>query len=311
MAIDPVLLRAAFGSFPTGVTVVTTRAADGTMLGFTANSFASVSLDPPLLLVCPGKTLTSAAAFQSCTRFAVSVLAEGQEDVANTFAGYPGDRFAKVNWTADASGMPLIDGAAAQFSCMSRNIVDAGDHVILIGEVDAFTHSGKRGLGFSAGRYFSLGLERAAAEAPQAGRPSIAGAIVESEGCVLLSEGAGGFSVPSTRIDPRHSTRTALSAWFAECGVPIQLGKAYSVFDGKGGAHFMYFLATGDRHDPGTIGRFVGINDLRALTYASHADRTMIERFVLESRTGRFGLYVGNSDTGYVHADTGTAKREG
>lgn len=301
MAIETQGLRAAFGSFPTGVTVVTTLAEDGRMFGFTANSFTSVSLDPPLLLVCPGKNLSSANVFRHCARFGVSVLAEGQEDVSNTFAGFKGDRFAEVNWTSDAAGIPLVDGAAAQFSCIARQAVDAGDHIILVGEVDAFSHTGQRGLGFADGRYFSQGLERAAAEATQAGRPSYAGAIVESEGAVLLRESAGIYAVPRRRIDTQASTRTAVSVWFDQVGLPIRLGKTYSVFDGKDGEHFIYFLAESEMRDPGHIGRFVRIEDLAALTYASDADRAMLERFTLESGTRRFGLYVGDSDAGYVH----------
>jgi len=301
MAIDTRGLRAAFGGFPTGVTVVTTLAEDGRMLGFTANSFTSVSLNPPLLLVCPGKNLSSAAVFRHCARFGVSVLAEGQEDVSNVFAGFKGDRFAEVAWTADAAGIPLVDGAAARFSCIARQAIDAGDHIILVGEVDAFHHTGERGLGFAGGRYFSQGLERAAAEATQAGRLSYAGAIVESDGAVLLSENAGIHAVPRIRIDPQASTRTAVSDWFEQEGLPIRLGKTYSVFDGKGGEHFIYFLAETETLDPGHIGRFVRIEDLAVLTYASDADRAMLERFALESGTRRFGLYVGDSNTGYVH----------
>lgn len=76
---DPRDLRSAFGRFMTGVTVVTARAPDGTSVGFTANSFTSVSMDPPLLLVCPGKFLSSYQTFAECTDFAISILAEGQE----------------------------------------------------------------------------------------------------------------------------------------------------------------------------------------------------------------------------------------
>ncbi|MEP0940380.1 MAG: flavin reductase family protein, partial [Rhizobiaceae bacterium] len=83
---DPRVLRDAFGAYMTGVTVVTARRADGVAVGFTANSFTSVSLDPPLLLVCPGKFLSSYETFASCTHFAVSVLAEGQKDIATVFA---------------------------------------------------------------------------------------------------------------------------------------------------------------------------------------------------------------------------------
>ena len=90
---DPRALRDAFGSFMTGVTVVTALGPDGNPVGFTANSFSSVSLDPPLLLVCPGKFLSSFEVFANCTHFAVNILAEGQEAGANTCASVKCDRF--------------------------------------------------------------------------------------------------------------------------------------------------------------------------------------------------------------------------
>ena len=86
MSIDPKALRGAFSRFMTGVTVVTSLTPKGEPVGFTANSFASVSLDPPLLLVCPGNHLSSFEVFQSATRFGVSILAEGQEEISNMFA---------------------------------------------------------------------------------------------------------------------------------------------------------------------------------------------------------------------------------
>ncbi|MEL6980158.1 MAG: flavin reductase family protein, partial [Pseudomonadota bacterium] len=142
--IDPRALRDAFGAFLTGVTVVTTVGEDGAPRGFTANSFASVSLDPPLLLVCPARRLSSFAAFEGCRDFAISVLAEGQEAVSNIFASSKGDRFAEVAWRPAASGAPVIEGAAAAFACTAQSVVPAGDHVILIGRVTAFERSGRR-----------------------------------------------------------------------------------------------------------------------------------------------------------------------
>lgn len=154
--VDPQELRQAFGSFMTGVTVVTARSKDGTPVGFTANSFSSVSLDPPLLLVCPGKFLSSYATFASCSHFAVNILSEGQEDVANIFAGYKGDRFAKVAHQFDLHDVPLITGAASQFSCTRYQALPMGDHCILIGQVVAVSHSGQPGLGYSAGQYLKI-----------------------------------------------------------------------------------------------------------------------------------------------------------
>jgi flavin reductase (DIM6/NTAB) family NADH-FMN oxidoreductase RutF len=92
-AVDPVALRRALGTFVTGVTVITTRDADGTPRGMTANSFTSVSLDPPLLLVCVGKGAHSFAAFNASSSFAVNLLHEGQTDVSNLFASKAANKF--------------------------------------------------------------------------------------------------------------------------------------------------------------------------------------------------------------------------
>lgn len=159
-ALDPAALRAAFGSFMTGVTVVTAQGPQGAPCGFTANSFASVSLSPPLLLVCPGRFLSSFDIFAACSHFAVSVLADGQEDASNAFASYKGDRFARVPTRAlpshdDMHGVPVISGVAAVFSCTAAQTIPAGDHAVLIGEVRGMQHSGACGLGYAGGRYFS------------------------------------------------------------------------------------------------------------------------------------------------------------
>ena len=316
-ALDPRALRNAFGSFPTGVTVVTALGDDGTPVGFTANSFTSVSLAPPLLLVCPARRLTSFPVFAACARFAVSVLAEGQEDVANTFASFEGDRFAAVSWQPDHAGVPLIEAAAAQFSCRTRQVVEAGDHVLLLGEIDAFQHCEHRGLGYAQGNYFSLGLERAAVETPSGRRRTFAGAIVVHDGQVLLTGADDALTPPMVEIEHGQPVRATLTDWFAVAGVPIRLDKAYSVFDGKAGEHFTFFLAqaaeAGDIDGGERLGRFVPIGELESQSFVSEAIRAMLTRFMFESQSRSFGFYVGDSDTGYVHAmpdDNDTPNRE-
>src|SRR5690348_18311076 len=100
-AIDPLELRRAFGTFMTGVTVITTHGADGSPRGFTANSFTSVSLDPPLLLVCIGKGAASLDTFLHADGFAVSILAEAQKEASGIFASKRPDKFAAVAWRSE------------------------------------------------------------------------------------------------------------------------------------------------------------------------------------------------------------------
>ena len=161
-AVDSKKLRSAFDSFMTGVTVVTARHDDGVNVVCTANSFSSVMIDPPLLLVCAGKFLSGYDIFANCTYFTVNILSEGQEDIANTFTNSEVDRFANVPYRDDLPGVPLIDNSSAQFSCTRHQALPMEDHCILIGQIDAFAHSGLDGLGYGAGQYFNIGLATAA-----------------------------------------------------------------------------------------------------------------------------------------------------
>lgn len=298
---DPHALRRAFGSFLTGVTVVTMQRPDGVPLGFTANSFASVSLSPPLLLVCPGRHLSTFADFTGCHGFGVSILAEGQEDVSTVFARSEPDRFARVAWHPDSRGRPRIDGAAAWFSCRTHQVVEAGDHAILMGEVQEFAQSGAPGLGFSGGRYFSLELERAAAAPAGEGLRSFAGAIVSHGNRVLLVRSASGLRLPQLELRAPLRVRDTLLAWLASQGVTAQLGQAYSIYADTDGSRRSFFLARSDRSDGGRLGRFVPLDDLPGLALADPAEATMLDRFRRESAVQAFGLYIGDAADGDVH----------
>lgn len=298
-ALNPRELRNAFGSFMTGVAVVTGRDAAGLPVGFTANSFSSVSLDPPLLLVCPGRFLSSFDAMVSCTHFAVSVLAEGQEEVSNTFASYKGDRFAQVDHRLDLHQIPVIAGAVAQFSCETRQVVEAGDHAILVGEVRDFTHSERLGLGYVGGQYFSLGLERAALESVTGS--VVCGAIIEQGHHVLLEKTPEGFCPPRITAKDRGNLRNELGEALSNRGIPVELGPAYSAFDDvRARTHHAYFLASATDCIPNGSLQAVPVRDLASLSYTSPAITKMMARFAIESQTRSFALYLGDSERGDV-----------
>jgi flavin-dependent trigonelline monooxygenase, reductase component len=300
IALDPRVLRNAFGRYMTGVTVVTCRDRNGIPMGFTANSFTSVSLDPPLLLVCPGKFLSSYEAFMSCDHFGVSILAEGQDDIANTFAGFKGDRFAKVPHCNDLHGVPLIDEAIARFSCKSHQVIPAGDHCILMGEVTAFEQKEKRGLGYAGGRFFSLGLERR--ERDPAARKTIGGALVEIEDKVLLEPTPNGYRLPECNVPDHASLRSCLKSALADRSVTSELGPVFSVFDEpKTGIHFAYLLARASNVNLDSTLEAVPTDELAELTYASLALTRMMERYALEAKTRNFSLYLGDASAGATH----------
>jgi flavin reductase (DIM6/NTAB) family NADH-FMN oxidoreductase RutF len=148
-------LRSAFGSYVTGVTVVTALSDGAEPVGFTANSFTSVSLDPALLLVCVGKNLSSYPIFSTTDNFAVNILGSEQKKLADRFARYNGDRFENISWQQSQLQSPLLGGSCAWFDCSVFSRIDAGDHCVLIGNIHSFTDHGENGLGYFRHEYFS------------------------------------------------------------------------------------------------------------------------------------------------------------
>ncbi len=148
-------LRNVFGTFTTGVTIVTTRAADGKAHGVTANSFSSVSLDPPLVLWCQALTSRSHAAFNNCDHFVVNILADDQIHVSNQFAKSHDEKFVGIEHQDGLGGAPVISGSAAHLECVKVASYPAGDHVVFVGRVERVGHTSRRPLAFGGGRYMS------------------------------------------------------------------------------------------------------------------------------------------------------------
>lgn len=154
--IDADKFRRVMGCFPTGVTVVTTLGQDGHAYGLTANSFSSVSLDPPLVLWSLKTQSRSFAAFRDCERFAVSILSTDQAGVSTRFAGNVEDRFDGVPLVEGLFGIPLIDGAAANIECRKVATYPGGDHAIFLGQAERIRASGREPLAFLGGSYMAL-----------------------------------------------------------------------------------------------------------------------------------------------------------
>lgn len=151
--------RAALGQFATGVTIVTTRDKQGHAVGLTANSFNSVSLDPPLVLWSLSKRSSSLPAFKTGTHFCINVLALEQRMLAERFASKALDRFEGVAWRDGSGGAPIIEGAAAAFECFHHSHHDAGDHIIFIGQVERCDRRlGSAPLVFHGGRFLNESL---------------------------------------------------------------------------------------------------------------------------------------------------------
>ncbi|MFM7707348.1 MAG: flavin reductase family protein [Gammaproteobacteria bacterium] len=164
---DQSMLRKAFGSFATGVTVVTAVGSDGRPVGITINSLTSVSLDPPLLLWCLANKSASLGAFTVGASFAVHVLASDQAEVAGRFARSGVEKFAGQGDPKDHSQPPDIPGALMRFSCRVVRLDAGGDHTIILGELLSVQMRGGAPLVFHAGRFGGFALD----QEPAAGSP--------------------------------------------------------------------------------------------------------------------------------------------
>lgn len=153
---DPRQFRQALGAFTTGVTIVTTRGPDGQDYGLTANSFNSVSIDPPMVLWSLNKDSSSAHAFTGSAHFAVHILATDQEHLSNRFAKSGSDKFAGLTPARGPDDIPLLDGCSARFQCRTTYQYEGGDHIILVGEVLAFDRFETPPLVFQGGGYRRL-----------------------------------------------------------------------------------------------------------------------------------------------------------
>jgi flavin reductase (DIM6/NTAB) family NADH-FMN oxidoreductase RutF len=131
--------RQVLGHLPTGVTIITTLDADGGPTGLTASAVTSVSLHPPLILICVSQRAQSYAALAAAGRFAVNILAQGQEDLSRRFATTaPGaEKFKGVAYRAGVLGVPLLEGAVAELECTTAHVYPGGDHTIFVGQVEA------------------------------------------------------------------------------------------------------------------------------------------------------------------------------
>lgn len=158
MSLDSRSFRKALGSFASGVTVVT--AFDlrvGTPVGVTVSAFSSLSLDPPLVLFCLGRTGSCVGGIEAAGRFAVNILADDQRDISNRFAGPVDDRWRGLAWELLPGGAPRLPGALTVLDCVLTRTVEGGDHLIFIGEVQAVhSREGARPLIYQGGAYLDL-----------------------------------------------------------------------------------------------------------------------------------------------------------
>ena len=297
--IDRGELRKALGTFVTGVTVATTLDGEGRPRGLTANSFTSVSLDPPLVLVCVGSQAASHSAFHGCQRFAVNVLSEQQQEASMLFASQAPDKFERASWRPGIGGLPILHGALGWFDCRTRDRIVAGDHTIIVGEVEAFGHGPQRPLGFFRGGYVAFGLE-AAAIAQAAPRGALSGCIVDDGARVLLcrQDPKQGWTVPLCGLaETGGADKAALARVLESIGVSVELSFLYSVFEVPAW-RALCVIYRGQAQSP-LVPR-EGPIEARAFAPAEipwhdihlRPFRSMLKRYLHERASARFGVYV-------------------
>ncbi|WP_159876463.1 flavin reductase [Aquitalea denitrificans] len=303
-AIDAMEFRKTLGAFVTGVTVVSTRQEDGTPRGFTANSFTSVSLDPALVLICIGKSAASYPVFSAAAHFSISILAEDQKQLSSLFASKAADKFEQVAWHQGLTGSPVIDGAAAWFDCATHQVVEAGDHIILIGRVLDFANTTASPLGYGRGAYltFSLSQDALAAAGPRAR----VGAILECQGGVVLLKTDKGYMLPSgTRLEPA-SDANSLRGVLAGLGLDAQLDFLFAVYeddaaDAAGVNVFYRGRISAALPATGSV-QLLALDSIPWAQLADEAERAMLQRFVRERTEDAFGIYMGDAQSGSVQS---------
>ncbi|MEQ5777312.1 flavin reductase [Thalassospira sp. NFXS8] len=301
-AIDSKMLRNAFGTFVTGITVVTTLDADGTPRGMTANSFTSVSLDPPLLLVCISKSASSHPVFTNANSFAVNILHDEQAAISNIFASRAENKFEAAPHTSFHTGAPVLSDCLTWFDCSTYSQADAGDHTILIGEVKAFGTSPAAPLGFCRGNYVSV------KDPLPAGWPEsngmIIGYLIEAKDKLLMrSNGKGEWGLPTAKR-LRADRQLELAGNKALSLIPENTF-LYSVFDvaDDDPGHLVYRARLAGEWSESTLPsdmKLFAVNDLPFDQIATHELRSTLRRYVRERQNNQFGIYMDSGDGGRV-----------
>ena len=298
-------LRRAFGNFATGVTIVTTLDNEGTACGFTANSFTSVSIDPPLLLVSIAKSAYGCPIFTASGGFAVNILARNQRELSNRFASAGSDKFAGLNWRAEITGSPIIDGVVAWFDCTHHEQVDAGDHVILLGRIENYAHNTDAPLGFCRGAYVSFGLTPSMLQMVSSPGQLRVGALIESDGKILLERNQenGQLLPPSTASVDHTGLVDSLLDKLTGAGIEVELPFIYAAYH-ENSQRFVYYLgellSDTDNIESDNL-RFYDFDNITWEEIGDPAIITMLERYIKEKRLGNYSIYIGDQHEGEIH----------
>ena len=299
-------LRQALGSFPTGVTVVSCLDKNNNPLGFTANSFTSVSLDPQLISICIDKESFNIDTFSITEHFAVSILSESQQSISTTFATPNEERFKDIDWRSEDTGSPIISNAVAWFDCKTEQVVDAGDHLILIGKIISFDSSPKTPLMYLRGNYVNLGLEQKMLLAMENENTEIiVGAIIEWRKKVFLlkNKNNGSLYFPSASRLGHIEDKQSLLGVLKNLNMSINEHYLFSVFEkAEDKTSLIYYRAQAKEEVTALKDSFYDFEAIPFDKLTDEASRIMLKRYIKERELNAFGIFVGKESEGKVEA---------
>lgn len=301
---DTGALRKTFGTFVTGVTVVTTMEGRSTPRGFTANSFTSVSLDPPLVLVCLSRKASSFQAFMEGESFCVNILSQGQRKIASVFASKSDDKFAGIEWRSGKTGSPVLAQVSAWMDCGANQRIEAGDHVILMGEVVEFATASATPLGYFSGGFVDFDLQRQAVDAATHEELHV-GAILDHGDRILMLRDGDKLVLPSGRSLGFDAPEAgSLAERLHSVGADARLGIVYAVSEEREKSILHVYYRGELTRVPAASDKRVALVPLSDIPWdrlASEQNAFMLRRYVQERSASRFGIYVGDMKGGVVH----------
>ena len=291
--------RRALGSFPTGVTVVTTMDKNNKPIGFTANSFTSVSLNPHLILICIGKNSSNIQSFTQAEYFAISILSHNQRQISITFANPSDDRFAEVKWEKKETGSPIISDSVAWFDCKKKQSIDAkknnlDDHIILIGQVLNFAASTNIPLVFLQGNYVNPDLGQKALQAMEDKTARVlVGALIECGGNIFLirQENKDFLEFPTASKFGSIGEKDSLQDKLQQIGIHVTDYYLFSVFESvKDKINFIFYRIKLKTKPEITQGKFYPFAEIPFERLSHDWGKTMLKRYISERKSDSFGI---------------------
>lgn len=301
--VDIAQFRRVVGSFATGVTIVTTVDSNNAKHGLTANSFTSVSLEPPLVLICLDHQSRSLAALKESGVFAVNIVSESQRDLSMTFASSASDKFDGVETFTATTGAAISPDSVAWLDCRMTDIIAAGDHDVVVGQVVDMDEAAALPLGYYRGSFFNVSDEQSA---PDIRGQAVFGVIVEYDANVLLcrNKETGKWSFPAVPAGESELPLGGLTQMLRKAGVPTALSFLYSVAEIPHNK-FTMLLYRGELSEPPRIvdrdnWKFLDAGDVPWNEISDYETEMTLKRYLKERSSGRFGLFADTGNGGHI-----------